>query len=155
MHNKHRTFLEILKKEICFFHAAYPCLRQSVAVAVIRCLRRAPLGHAASSCWLRAYVRGSGLPGTPPSFLSCLLWHSSSSVVNCSLVLRAAYAAVCDCYRFQSATSFLRPSSLFLSPGPPTTRCCECSRHPWGMCLLLLRWSFLSHFPTSLCFDWA
>ena len=55
-----------------FYHAAYPCLRQSVAVAVIRCLRHAPFGHAASSCWLRAYVRGSGLPGTPLSLLSCL-----------------------------------------------------------------------------------
>ena len=94
------------QKFVCFFHAAYPCLRQSVAVAVIKCLRHVPLGHAASSCWLRAYMRGSGLPGTPPSFLSCLLWHSSSSEVNCSLVLRAAYAAVCDGYPFQEATSF-------------------------------------------------
>ena len=33
----------------------------------------APAGAcAASSCWLCAYVRGSGPPGTPPSFLSCL-----------------------------------------------------------------------------------
>ena len=48
-------------KDFCFFHAAYPCLRQSVAVAVMRCLRHAPLGHAASSCWLCTYVRGSGL----------------------------------------------------------------------------------------------
>ena len=42
------------------------------------------------------------------SFLP-LLWLSSFSVVNCSLVLRAAYAAVCDCYPFQEATSFFLP----------------------------------------------
>ena len=28
--------------------------------------------HALSSCWLRAYMRGSGSPGTPLSLLSCL-----------------------------------------------------------------------------------
>ena len=35
-------------------------------------LKACPSGHAASSCWLRAYVRGSGLPGTRLSLLSCL-----------------------------------------------------------------------------------
>ena len=41
-----------------------------------------------------------------------------------------------------TATLFSQPLSstfLLLVPGLPTTCCCECSRHPWGMCLFLLR----------------
>ena len=92
-------------------------------------------------------IRAGFRPSRDTAFSSFLplLWLSSFSVVNCPLVLRAAYAAVCGSYRSQSATSFLFPSSLFLAPGPPATRCCECSRHPWGTCLLLLLWRFLFH----------
>ena len=142
----------MLHNFFCFFHAAYPCLRQSVAIAVMRCLRHAPLGHAASSCWLRAYVPGSGPPGTPLSLLSCL-----SSGFPPSPWSTAPWSSEQRTPPCATATVFSRPlpSSLFLAPGLPTTRCCECSRHPWGMCLLLVRWSFLSHFPASLCFDWA
>ena len=32
-----------------------------------------------------------------------------------------------------SGGHFLLSSSFFLVPGLPATRCCECSRHPWGM----------------------
>ena len=64
----------------------------------------APFGACvASSCWLCAYVRGSGPPGTPLflffffSFL-LLLWLFSRSVACCSLDVRAAYTAVYDRY---------------------------------------------------------
>ena len=50
--------------------------------------------------------------------------------LNPARMHRAAYTAVCDCYRFQSATSFLLPSSyvsalsLFPSPAPFIIRRC-------------------------------
>ena len=71
------------------------------------------------------------LPGHRLFFLVSLLAFFFS-VVCCSLDVRAAYTAVYDRYSFQSATF------LLLVPGLPTTCCCECSRHPWGMCLFLL-----------------
>ena len=54
-------------------------------------------------------IRAGCRPSRDTAFSSFLpiLWLSSFSVVCCSLVLRAAYAAVCDCYPFQAATSFL------------------------------------------------
>ena len=139
----------------CFYHAAYPCLRQSVAVAVMRRLRRAPFGHAASSCWLRAYVRGSGPPGTPLSLLSCLssgFLPSQWSTAPWSSEQRTPPCATAILFR-RPLPSFFLLFSCARSSGNSLQ--CECSRHPWGMCLLLLRWSFLSHFPSSLCFDWA
>ena len=56
-------------------------------------------------------IRAGFRPSRDTAFSSFLplLWLSSFSVVNCSLVLRAAYAAVCDCYPFQEATSFFLP----------------------------------------------
>ena len=119
---------------------------QSVAVAVTRCLRLAPLGHAASSCWLRATYGAQALPGHRLLFVLVSPLVSSFSVVYCSLDVRAVYTAVYDRYSFQSATF------LLLVPGLPTTCCCECSRHPWGMCLFQLRLEHSLMFPASLCF---
>ena len=57
----------------------------------------------AHTCGVQAF------PDTAFSSFLPLLLLSSFSVVKCSLVLRAAYAAVCDCYPFQEATSFFLP----------------------------------------------
>ena len=101
-----------VKKFFCFFHAAYPCLRQSVAVAVIRCLRHAPLGHAASSCWLLHSTLCS-LHGvqTLPGHRLFLFFVFSAAFFSfrglLSLDDKAAYTAVYDRYSSQSGTTFL------------------------------------------------